>query len=127
MVDKMKCCKKPHRSEKFIKICLLTLLYNKTSHGYSLIEGLAQYGFDKEDLSISTLYRNLRRMEKEGLVISSWKEGSGGPRKRVYSITKKGKENLSEYIDFLKYRKSLMTKLINNYEDKVKRDNREEL
>ena len=119
MVDKMKCCKKPHRVEKFIKICLLTLLYNKTSHGYSLIEGLGEYGFNKEDLSISTIYRNLRKMEKEGLVVSSWKESSSGPRKRVYNITETGKENLSEYIEFIKYRKSLMENLIDTYENKV--------
>jgi len=119
MIDKMNCCKKPHRVEKFIKICLLTLLYNETSHGYSLIEGLGEYGFEKEDLSISTIYRNLRKMEKEGLVISSWKESSSGTKKRVYTITENGKESLSEYIEFIKYRKSLMESLINSYKNKL--------
>ncbi len=120
MIEKNpKCCNKSHKAETFLKVCLLTLLLDKTGHGYSLIEGLEDYGFDKNDLSVSTLYRNLRKMEKEGLVSSSWKEGHSGPKKRVYTITKAGKENLSEYINFIKYRKSLMKNLIDTYENKV--------
>src|SRR6056297_1750330 len=120
MIDQnQKCCEKPQKAEKFLKICLLTLLYDKKGHGYSLIEELEKYGFKKEDLSVSTLYRNLRKMEKEELVVSSWKRGDSGPKKRVYTITKKGKKNLTEYINFIKSRKYLMEKLINTYEDKI--------
>lgn len=113
------CCNKPHKAETFLKVCLLTLLFDKTDHGYSLIEDLEDYGFNKDELSVSTLYRNLRKMEKENLVSSSWKEGHSGPKKRVYTITETGKENLSDYINFIKYRKSLMENLINTYEIKV--------
>lgn len=120
MIDKkQKCCDKPHKAEKFLKICLLTLLYDKADHGYSLIEELEKYGFEKEELSVSTLYRNLRKMEKEGLVKSSWKKGEGGPQKRVYTITEKGKDDLNEYINFIRYRKSVIERLINTYEEKI--------
>jgi len=116
--SKTDCCNHPHKAEKFLKICLLTLLYGKKDHGYSLMEELEEYGFDKEEINISTLYRNLRKMEKEGTLISSWEKGKSGPKKRVYTITNEGKKNLEEFIDFIKFRKSLMDNLINTYEIK---------
>jgi DNA-binding PadR family transcriptional regulator len=119
MPEIQNCCNKPQKAEKFLKICLLTLLYDQKAHGYFLIEELESYGFRKDELSISTLYRNLRKMEAEKLVLSSWKKGEGGPRKRVYTITDEGKKSLEEYINFLKFRKSLMDKLINTYESKI--------
>jgi len=119
MPEIQNCCNKPQKAEKFLKICLLTLLYDQKAHGYFLIEELESYGFRKDELSISTLYRNLRKMEAEKLVLSSWKKSEGGPRKRVYTITDEGKKSLEEYINFLKFRKSLMDKLINTYESKI--------
>jgi DNA-binding PadR family transcriptional regulator len=119
MPEIQNCCNKPQKAEKFLKICLLTLLYDQKAHGYFLIEELESYGFRKDELSISTLYRNLRKMEAEKLVLSSWEKSEGGPRKRVYTITDEGKKSLEEYINFLKFRKSLMDKLINTYENKI--------
>jgi DNA-binding PadR family transcriptional regulator len=119
MSEIQNCCNKPQKAEKFLKICLLTLLYDQKAHGYFLIEELESYGFRKDELSISTLYRNLRKMEAEKLVLSSWEKSEGGPRKRVYTITDEGKKSLEEYINFLKFRKSLMDKLINTYESKI--------
>jgi DNA-binding PadR family transcriptional regulator len=119
MSEIQNCCNKPQKAEKFLKICLLTLLYDQKAHGYFLIEELESYGFRKDELSISTLYRNLRKMEAEKLVLSSWEKSEGGPRKRVYTITDEGKKSLEEYINFLKFRKSLMDKLINTYENKI--------
>lgn len=125
MPEIQNCCNKPQKAEKFLKICLLTLLYDQKAHGYFLIEELESYGFRKDELSISTLYRNLRKMEAEKLVLSSWKKSEDGPRKRVYTITDEGKKSLEEYINFLKFRKSLMDKLINTYENKINDNNME--
>ena len=41
-----------------------------------------------------TLYRTLRRMEKDGIVESSWETSGGGPARRMYAITGSGEAHL---------------------------------
>jgi DNA-binding PadR family transcriptional regulator len=43
MPEIQNCCNKPQKAEKFLKICLLTLLYDQKAHGYFLIEELAHF------------------------------------------------------------------------------------
>ena len=44
------------------------------------------------------VYRHLRQMDEEGLVISSWDNEGDGPAKRIYSITPEGMEMLEMWI-----------------------------
>ena len=46
------------------------------------------------DIDHATLYRELRRLEKEGFVASEWETGGSGPARRVYCITDTGEEML---------------------------------
>ena len=64
------CNGKPHHMERFLEVCLLLLLYDEIGYGSGLVEQLASFGFSDDDLNVSTLYRTLRKMEKEGLVTS---------------------------------------------------------
>lgn len=114
------CNRKNHKMERFLEVCLLLLLYDEVGYGYGLIEQLEYFGFSKDDLNVSTLYRTLRKMEKENLVLSFWEEGGPGPRRRIYEITEGGKKNLDLWIPILKIRKSRIDKLIEKYEDKTK-------
>lgn len=113
------CKGKHHKMERFMEVCLLLLLYEETGHGYGLIEKLPYFGFSEEQLNVSTLYRTLRKIEKEGLVISVWEEGGQGPKKRVYNITDNGKKELNNWIQVLKTRKARIEKLIYKYEETV--------
>lgn len=79
---------------KLVEPCLLLLLHEKPSHGYELIEKLAEFGFDDETPDPGTVYRNLRRMEEEGLVSSSWVTDGPGPAKRLYKVTSQAAELL---------------------------------
>ena len=114
------CNGKPHHMERFLEVCLLLLLYDEIGYGYGLIEQLASFGFSDDDLNVSTLYRTLRKMEKEGLVTSLWEEGGQGPKRRVYEITMNGKNELNQWIRILKVRKSRIESLIIKYDEKVK-------
>ena len=58
------------------------------AHGYLIQESLKNVGFFGVELS--TLYRTLRQLEKEGLLLSSWEPGPTGPARRVYSLTDAG-------------------------------------
>lgn len=53
--------------------------------GYELMERMAAFGF--EAINPGTLYRTLRKMEKDGLCESKWETSSGGTARRMYSIT----------------------------------------
>ena len=49
----------------------LVLLKEESSHGYELMERIEEeFGF--EQISPGSVYRTLRRMEKEGLCSSEW-------------------------------------------------------
>jgi DNA-binding PadR family transcriptional regulator len=60
-------------------------------YGYSLIQQLAEKGLEIEE---GTLYPLLRRLEKQGLLVSEWEVGEARPRK-YYRISDAGREMLA--------------------------------
>jgi PadR family transcriptional regulator, regulatory protein PadR len=76
----------------FVRPCLLLLLREGEAHGYELAESVSVFGFDHSDPG--ALYRALRRLEKDGLVTSSWQPSESGPRRRVYALTGAGTAEL---------------------------------
>ncbi len=116
--NNMFCNGKNHKMERFLEVCLLLLLYQEAGYGYGLIEQLEYFGFPEEDLNISTLYRTLRKMEKEGMVTSDWEEGGQGPKRRVYLITEDGKKDLDQWVRILVERRKRIDKLINRYNER---------
>ncbi|NPV53200.1 MAG: PadR family transcriptional regulator [Firmicutes bacterium] len=65
-----KCSCSGSRIERFMAPCLLLLLLEKPAHGYDLMERLKELGFDGENQDPGMVYRNLRRLEEEGMVRS---------------------------------------------------------
>jgi PadR family transcriptional regulator PadR len=112
-----KCLGMHKKPDRFIEACLLCLLKEEESHGYSLIEKLEHFGIDKDTINMSVVYRNLRSMESRGLIASSWTESEQGPNKRMYSITETGKEALENWILLLKQRKERIISIIEKYEN----------
>ena len=94
----------------------MQLLSQGTGQGYVLMEQLQQFGISTDALNISTLYRTLRHMEKEGCLESEWEEGGPGPKRRIYLISEKGKKELEIRIRMMKARKSGIDRLINAYD-----------
>ena len=58
------------------------------AHGYVIEDYLRAFGLF--GVTMSTLYRTLRQMEKDGFLQSTWEPGPTGPARRVYSITDAG-------------------------------------
>ncbi len=54
------------------------------SHGYVIEDYLRALGLF--GITMSTLYRTLRQMEKDGVLESTWEPGPTGPARRVYTI-----------------------------------------
>lgn len=59
------------------------------AHGYAIEDYLRALGLF--GITMSTLYRTLRQMEKDGFLESTWEPGPTGPARRVYSITDAGR------------------------------------
>jgi PadR family transcriptional regulator, regulatory protein PadR len=107
----------------FLESCLLVLLHNEPGYGYSLMNGLKDFGFQTEEMDISILYRALRELEAVGLVSGSWdEEKSLGPQRRVYTITPQGESALAEWVEALRQRRREIEALEAAY-DAVKKNN----
>ena len=78
--------------KNFMTPWVLLVLKQWNLHGYLILQQLERMGFSGVDHA--TLYRELRRLETQGLVTSEWEAGESGPARRVYSITDAGEEML---------------------------------
>lgn len=110
------CSGKANRMGRFLEASLLLLLKNESAHGYGLMDRLEDQGFDMEDLNAGSLYRTLRKMEQQGQVLSKWEEGDGGPKKRVYAITKRGEEELEQWYQVFQERATRIQRFLEVYE-----------
>ncbi|GAA0596703.1 PadR family transcriptional regulator [Virgibacillus siamensis] len=81
--------------------CLLAIIKDREVYGYELAEQLEMYGFDS--LSEGTIYPLLLRMQKEELVTSTRKKSTAGPKRKYYSLTKKGEQELGKFLERWNY------------------------
>lgn len=69
--------------------CILQLVRNRNeTYGYQIVQDLDAQGLP--GIVGGTVYPVLNRLETEGRVRSEWREGSGGPGRKFYSITPEG-------------------------------------
>ena len=91
----------------------LVILSEYTTYGYDLMERTLQLGF--EAMNPGTLYRTLRKMEKDGLCDSEWETVSSGPARRMYSITDYGEAYLDLWVRSLEQYQSTMDAFFQSY------------
>ncbi|MBR2969137.1 MAG: PadR family transcriptional regulator [Clostridia bacterium] len=77
-----------------LEICVLSAIRDEESYGYKIISDLAPY----IEISESTLYPILRRLEVCGAVTTSTVEFNGRLR-RYFKITPTGQKKLEEFND----------------------------
>ena len=93
------------------------MLHRGEAHGYNLLNGLDEFGFNPGQKDPSLIYRSLREMEEIGLVTSEWDpDGSLGPQRRVYKITPAGEEFLAGWVTDLRQTRQEIDALISAYE-----------
>ena len=76
-----------------VEVCILSLLTRSDSYGYQLIKDIGSI----MDLSESTLYPVLRRLEGAGSLKVYSVEHNGRLRK-YYAITEEGKKRIQEFL-----------------------------
>src|SRR5688500_12104536 len=77
-----------------LDMLLLAVVAEGPRHGYALIEALREQSGGDFDLPEGTVYPALHRLERAGLLQSSWGD-AGGRRRRVYSVTTDGRKALA--------------------------------
>jgi PadR family transcriptional regulator PadR len=102
------------RAAGMAESALLLLLHQEPAHGYTLLEGLGEFGLGAMDPS--AIYRTLRDMEDRGWVTSTWdEEQTLGPPRRVYRITDVGDEVLAAWIEDLDETRKMLNRLVGKY------------
>lgn len=74
---------------------VVALVGDREAYGYVIAQRLASAGFGA--IKGSTLYPLLARLEQDGTLVSTWREGVGGPGRKYYAVTAAGKGWLDEF------------------------------
>jgi len=110
----LKGCGYPER--RWLQFLILRVVCEKSTYGYDIIKSIEELSQGRHIIKSGTMYTTLRRMEKEDLLKSDWKESKSGPDSRVYQITKKGKDYLKNWLERVIERKKMMDKMAEFYE-----------
>ena len=73
-----------------LDMCVLAVLSKGDSYGYDLAEELSS----KIQIADGTVYPLLRKLASTGEVSTYLKESTGGPPRKYYSLTDKGRQRL---------------------------------
>lgn len=87
--------------------CVLAVLDNGDAYGYSLTQKVKEV----VDISESTLYPVLRRLQKEEC-LTTYDQAFSGRNRRYYKITEKGDDKLSAYRNDWTVYKGMIDKIL---------------
>lgn len=79
-----------------LPLLMLTLLHERESYGYELVERLRALGLT--ELATGVVYPVLSRFERDGLVDSRLVPSSSGPARKYYAITSQGRTARAEAV-----------------------------
>jgi len=123
MSRKLKLLRQPgsKKTERYIQPSILLALKIKPSYGYKLIQKISQFGFIEGQVPPGMIYRHLRELEENGLVVSEWETEGAGPAKRVYQLTTEGLEVLEFWIGYMKSQAERLLKFIGMHQKLAKK------
>ena len=74
---------------------ILSIVDRLPMYGYQIVKELERITSGYLKLKSGTIYPSLIRLEKNGLVVSRWKQVTEGRGRRYYKITDKGRQFLT--------------------------------
>lgn len=93
----------------YLELIILNILNKEDSNGYLIDKILSD---NKLDIKRELIYLELKKLEKNGLITSYWKDSNLEVRKRYYAITKIGKEYLKNKKKEWNDNKNILDKLL---------------
>ncbi|MHB8995532.1 MAG: PadR family transcriptional regulator [Armatimonadota bacterium] len=82
-------------------VILSLLERGEARYGYEIIEQANRQTLTDSEIDAAVVYRTLRTLEEAGCVTSEWQPGAGGPHRRMYEITRVGREHLKDWVQVL--------------------------
>lgn len=75
---------------------LLLMIFERPGHGYDLSGRLGCLGIT--GVEPGHVYRVLRKLERDRMVVSGWVASGAGPARRRYEVTPSGRAELGEWM-----------------------------
>lgn len=82
------------RKKGLLDICVLTVLSHGASYGYMIIKEVSKC----IEISESTLYPILKRLEQSGC-LQTYRQEHNGRTRKYYEITDAGRQKILEFLD----------------------------
>ncbi len=101
--------------KNFLQPCLLLLLFQRPAHGYELMERLAQARLSIGAPDPAAVYRTLRQMERDSLVISRWDPSTHGPPRRIYELSPEGEDLLHTWAQSIRQNREVLDRYLALY------------
>jgi DNA-binding PadR family transcriptional regulator len=96
----------PSLSQTHAELLVLSVLAEGSSYGYAVSKAIEAGSGGEFSLGPARLYPLLSRLEKQGLVTTSWEEvrsadaepGAAGRRRKWYTLSAKGERRLAQHV-----------------------------
>ena len=75
-----------------LELCVLALIDHEPTYGYEIVTRLART--PQLAAGEGTVYPLLRRLRRDGLLATQWKESDAGPPRQYYELTAAGRQHL---------------------------------
>lgn len=98
---------------------LLLFLARGNGYGYGMSDQLREQGLDVE---MTVAYRVLRALERDGRLSSRWIEPVEGPRRRMYSLTGKGRRTLDALVPLVARNRDRYLRFVRVYKEARRMD-----
>ncbi len=95
--------------------CILKIIGDGETYGYEIVERLKMYGF--RDVNEGTVYPLLIRIEKNNWVTHTKRESPQGPKRKYFSLTPEGMEEVQEFQDQWRLLQHTVNTILNFQED----------
>lgn len=75
-----------------IDTIILRILKDSDNYGYEIMKAVSVNSKNAYELKEPSLYTSLKRLEKQGYIVSYWGDESQGGRRKYYHITQSGEK-----------------------------------
>ena len=101
-MDFIECACSGKSLTRLIRPVILAILANESLHGYLINQRLEQWAMFKDNSpDVSGIYRTLKSMEEEKLIVSAWDFSDNAMPKRCFKVTPLGVKCLTQWIKTL--------------------------
>lgn len=80
-----------------LSLCVLAVVAEGETYGYAVAQRLQTAGLGV--IKGGTLYPALTRLEEDGLLTSTWRDGEAGPGRKYFTVTTEGLTELRRRAD----------------------------